>query len=103
MIDISHHDTEFYNPTEGKDLYTWLTEKAFGDTKENLPAGTTKITTGSGQLEVVKVSVPKSPQAYSRWEIYFIKDNKMFMIQMLDVDTAAAKEFYNMWLTGFKK
>ncbi len=92
----------FKDPIEGKGLYEWLQEKADEITEENLPEGTTEITIGSGKLEVVKVYIPQSPQTYSFWDIYYLKDGKMFLIQMFDVDTPAALEFYNTWLTGFK-
>ncbi|MBN1798555.1 MAG: SH3 domain-containing protein [Spirochaetales bacterium] len=80
VIIITHFTTEFYNP----------------------PEGTTEITSGSGKLEVVKVDIPKSPQTYSRREVYYLKNGKMFMIQMQDVDNRTAVEFYNTWLSGFK-
>lgn len=92
----------FDNQTEGKGLYEWLQEKANEVTKENLPEGTTEITIGSGKLEVVKVYIPHSPQTYSSWEIYYMKEGKMFLIQMQDVDNRDAVEFYNTWLSEFK-
>jgi uncharacterized protein YgiM (DUF1202 family) len=102
MISVAHYNTSFYNPPAGTGLYEWLREKALPDAQQNLPDGTIEISVASGRLEVVKVIIPKSPQAYSRWEIYYMEGGKIFMIEMQDVDDPAAVEFYNTWLSGFK-
>ncbi|MBU4590641.1 MAG: GPI anchored serine-threonine rich family protein, partial [Candidatus Omnitrophica bacterium] len=41
-------------------------------------------------------------QIWATDEIYFIKDNKFFVIQMLDVDSKGGRAFYDLFLSTFK-
>lgn len=44
---------------------------------------------------------PQSPQAHSRREIFYEKQGKIFQIEMIDVDSPQARQFYNIWLSTF--
>jgi len=103
-ISITHYDTDFYNIPENQSLLDHLKEKAFGDTKDNMVDDyNIKLTKQDGsETDGIKISVPASPQAYSRWEIYYAVDQKMFQIVMLDVKTSDAQNFYNAWLKEFR-
>ena len=96
-ITVSHLSSSFYNPPQGIDLISWLKQKS--PQKEYVPD---TINYEIGGVEAVKVEVPASPQAYGSWLIYFIKDNKLFEIELLDPATNEAKDFYNLFLNNFQ-
>jgi len=103
-VTITHYDTDFYNIPEGQSLLDHLKDKATGDTKDNMVDDyNIKLTKQDGsKVDGIKISIPASPQAYSRWEIYYAVDQNMFEIQMLDVKTSDAQNFYNAWLKEFR-
>ncbi len=52
-------------------------------------------------IPAVRIYSPQSPMAPSYEEIYFIKDNILLRINMLDVDNEDNREFYDFVLQSF--
>ena len=96
-MEVSHYETEFYNPPNGADIIEWLKDKS--PVKENIP---NEINFEIGGIDAIKAEIPKSAQSYSLWEIYFIKNNDLFNISMTDVETLEAQIFYNLILSSFE-
>jgi len=93
---VSHHSTDVYNPPEGVDLIEWLKEKFITLDIPN------RANIEIGGVPGAKVYVPQSPMAFSYEEIFFIKDNKLFKINMIDVDNENNRELYDKILSTFK-
>ncbi len=95
-ISISHHSTDVYNPPADVELIDWLKEKfSYLDIPD-------EINMELDEVPAVKVYTPQSPGAYSQENIYFIKDNKLFDIYMVDVDNEDNRELYDKIIKSFK-
>lgn len=92
---ISHYLTNVYSPPAGTDFIEWLKENF---SYQDIPDDINNQIDG---IPAVKVYTPKSPMAWSQEDIYFIKDDKLFKISMLDVDNEDNRELYNKILTTF--
>ncbi|MDQ1284324.1 MAG: hypothetical protein QG620_672 [Patescibacteria group bacterium] len=103
LIEIRHFDTPAYNPPAQTGTGEWIKEKFFWD-KDCLPMFDNIYFSGKdGKLfSGNDIYFPASPQAYSRREVYYIWDKKIFQIVMLDVSTPQARQFYNIWLSRFQ-
>jgi len=93
---VSHRSTDAYNPPDDADLIEWLKEKFI---TLDIPNETN---IEIGKVLGVKVYTPQSPMAFSYEEIFFIKDNKLFNISMIDVDNGNNRELYDKILSTFK-
>ena len=93
---VSHRSTDVYNPPNDTDLIEWLKEKFI---TLDIPNETNIEIDG---VLGVKVYIPQSPMAFSSEEIFFIKDNKLFNINMIDVDNENNRELYDKILSTFK-
>ena len=94
---VSHYDTPVFNPPPGKDLVEWVKEN-FSEMFEDIPNETNMEI---GGIPAVRIYSPSSPMAPSYEEIYFIKDDILFRINMLDVDNEDNRELYNFMLQSF--
>jgi hypothetical protein len=94
---VSHFDTPLYNPPPGTDLVEWI-EGNLSEMFEDLPDETNTEIDG---IPAVRIYSPSSPMAPSYEEIYFIKDDILFRINMLDVDNEDNREFYDFVLQSF--
>ena len=94
---VSHLDTPFYNPPPGTDLITWIKETYYSN-YEDIPDEQNIIL---GGIPAVKFSIPKSPMAPSQEEIFFIKEDKLFRIYMIDVENENNRELYDQLLSSF--
>jgi hypothetical protein len=94
---VSHYDTPVYNPPPGTDLVGWIKDN-LSEMFEDIPDETN---TEIGGIPAVKIYSPSSPMAPSYEEIYFIKDDILFRINMLDVDNEDNREFYDFVLQSF--
>lgn len=94
---VSHYDTPVYNPPPGTELIQWLEEEYF-EMLEDLPSAVNMEISG---IPSVRFYFPSSPMAPSYEEIYFIKDDMLFRINMLDVDNEGNKELYDQILSTF--
>lgn len=101
-IIISHYDNDSYTLPEKTKFWDWLQKKA-GWSKDNAPKDyNTSITTVKGDpKEAMRLSIPATPQAYARDEIYFEVKGKIFQIQLMNPSDSPAQEFYNTWLKTF--
>jgi heat shock protein HslJ len=78
-----------HDPPPGTDLIEWIREKVHYEKIPEEPNA--KV----GDIPAVRFYSPRSPQAPSYEEIYFVKDNKFLLISMLDVDEKANRELYD--------
>lgn len=86
-----------YRPPAGTNLIQWLKEKFPG--QENIPD---EANTEVDGIPAARVHTPRSPQAYSQEDIYFIKGDKLFKIGMLDVDNENNRALYDQILSTFR-
>ncbi|MBU4350933.1 protease inhibitor I42 family protein [Patescibacteria group bacterium] len=93
---VVHYDTEPYNPPVDTDLIEWLKEKF---THQEIPD---EPNTEIDGITAVVVYTPASPGAYSQENIYFIKDDKLFNVSLLDVDNENNRALYNRLLSAFQ-
>jgi hypothetical protein len=94
---VSHYDTPVYNPPPGTDLVGWIKEN-FSEMSEDIPDESNMEISG---IPAVRIYSPPSPMAPSYEEIYFIKNDILFRINMLDVDNDDNKELYDFVLQSF--
>lgn len=94
---ISHFDTPVYNPPPGTDLVTWINDTYYSNLEDIPDEQNMKL----GGIPAVKFYTPKSPMAPSQEEIFFIKEDKLFRIYMIDVENENNKELYDQILSTF--
>jgi hypothetical protein len=94
---ISHYDTPVYNPPPGIDLITWIKETYYSN-YEDIPD---EQNMELGGIPAVKFYTPKSPMAPSQEEIFFIKEDKLFRIYMIEVENENNRELYDQLLSSF--
>ncbi len=88
---------DHYSPPAGTDLVNWVKENyAY---YEDIPD---EINMEIDGIPALKVYTPKSPMAWSQEDIYFIRNDKVFKISMLDVDNKDNKELYTKMLFTFR-
>ncbi|MBN1162774.1 hypothetical protein JXA34_03465 [Patescibacteria group bacterium] len=94
-LSVVHYNTDIYNPPEGTELIPWLTTHfAF---EEVLEEENEEI----GGTPAVRVYSPGGPGVYPSENIYFIKDNMLFNISLIDSDNEGNKELYNHIIDSF--
>ncbi|HEY44627.1 MAG TPA: hypothetical protein G4O11_11660 [Anaerolineae bacterium] len=94
---VSHYDTPVFNPPPGTDLIGWIKDN-FSEMFEDIPDETNMEI---GGIPAVSIYSPPSPMAPSYEEIYFIKNDILFRINMLDVDNDDNRELYDFVLQSF--
>ncbi len=85
-----------YSPPAGTDLVSWLRENF---SQQDIPD---EINMEIDGIPAVKVYTPKSPMAWSQEDIYFIKNDKLLKISILDVDNQDNRALYDKILFTFK-
>lgn len=55
-----------------------------------------------GEIDAVKTYHPKSPQTYSDYSIYFLKDKRIYKILLNDIEPKESQDLYNQILSTFK-
>lgn len=93
---VSHYSSAAYNPPVDTDLIDWLQENF---SYQNIPNQTNMEIDAT---PAVKVYTPASPQAFSQQDIYFLKNNLLFNISMLDVDNQDNRQLYDEILASFE-
>jgi len=96
-FNVSHHDTPLYNPPPGIDLMTWLKDNYYSNYEGILDEQNMEL----GGISAVKFYFPKSPMAPSQEEIFFIKEDKLFRIYMIDVENENNRKLYDQMLSSF--
>jgi len=84
-----------HNPPEGTDLVSYLGEH-FPELPGEIPS---EPNAEVGGVSAVRVYTPGSPQAFSYEEIYFVRDGKLFVIRLHDVDSQENRELYDNMLS----
>ena len=95
-MSLSHLSTPAYNLPAGTDLITWLNANF---SYHNFPPATNTLISG---LPAVEVYTPQSPGAYSQKDIYFLQNNLLFHISMLDVDDQNHQDLYDQILSSLE-
>ena len=93
---ISYYSTEPYNPPADTDFISWLKEKF---SYQDIPD---EINMEIDGISAVKVYTPFSGMAWSQEDIYFIRNDKLLKISMLDVDNENNRALYDKILFSFK-
>jgi len=96
-LSISHYDTPVYHPVPGTELGGWLHEN-FSEIFENIPDAPNMEIDGT---PAVRIYSPQSPMAPSFEEIYYLQNDELFRINMLDVDHKDNRELYEQMLARF--
>ncbi len=86
-----------YSPPAGTDLVSWVKENF--PHYEDIPD---EINMEIDGIPALKVYTPFSGMAWSQEDIYFIKNDKLLKIQMLDVDNEDNRALYDKILFTFK-
>ena len=98
VFHIHHYDTPMYNPPPGTKLTSWLKEELSG-LSEDIPNEPNMEING---IPAVRIYSPQSPMATSYEEIYYIKNDMLFRINMLNVDDEDIKALYDQMLSTFR-
>jgi len=88
---------DYYSPPAGTDLVEWI--------KENFPHYDDipdEINMEIDGIPALRVYTPFSGMAWSQEDIYFIKNDKVFQISMLNVDDEGNRALYDKILFTFK-
>ncbi|MBA7636719.1 hypothetical protein ES703_44340 [subsurface metagenome] len=97
FLDVFHSIyVDSYSPPAGTDLVDWV--------KENFPHYDDipdEINMEIDGIPALRVYTPFSGMAWSQEDIYFIKNDKLLKIQMLDVDNEDNRALYNQILSTF--
>lgn len=94
---VSHYDTPLYHPPQGTDLASWVKER-FQEMFAEIPDEPNMEISG---VPAVILHSPQSPMAPSFDEIYFIPNDVLLRISMLDVNNEVNKELYEQILATF--
>jgi len=94
---VSHTDTPVFNPPPGINLITWIKDNYYSNYEGILDEQNMEL----GGIPAVKFYFPKSPMAPSQEEIFFIKEDKLFRIYMIDVENENNRELYGQLLSSF--
>jgi hypothetical protein len=94
-ITFSHYSTEFYNLPSSTGLIDWLKGNF---SYQDIPD---EINMQIDGIPAVGVYTPQSQGIYSQADIYFIKQDNLFGISMLDIDNNDNKKLYNQILFTF--
>lgn len=98
VFNIHHYDTPMYNPPPGTELTSWLKE-ALSGLSEDIPNEPNMEISG---IPAVRIYSPQSPMAPSYEEIYYIKNDMLFRINMLNVEDEDNKALYDQMLSTFR-
>ena len=93
---ISHLSTPAYNPPAGTDLITWLNANF---SYQDIPPATNTQVDG---IPAAQAYTPQSPGAYSQKDIYFLQNDLLFHISLLDVDNQANQDLYDHILSSLE-
>ena len=94
---VSHYDTPAYNPPQGTELINLIKEN-YSEMFEDIPDEPNMDING---IPAVRILSPQSPMAPSYLDIYYLQNDLLFRINMLDVDNEDNKELYDQILSTF--
>ena len=94
---VSHYDSPLYNPPPDIELIHWI-KGVLSEMYELIRDESNHEISG---IPAVRIYSPQSPMAPSFEEIYYFQNDKIFRINMLDVDNEDNKELYDQILSTF--
>jgi hypothetical protein len=94
---VSHYDTSVYHPPLGTELASWIEER-FPEMLAEIPDEPNMDISG---VPAVRLHSAESPMAPSFDEIYFIHNDVLLRVSMLDVSDENNKELYEQVLATF--
>ncbi len=97
MFSVSHFDTPLYHPPQGTELASWVQE-GLQEMFAEIPDEANMEING---VPALRLHSPQSPMAPSFEEIYFIHNDVLLRISMLDVNNEDNNELYTRVLTSF--
>lgn len=95
---VVHYDSEAFNPPAGVDLISWLNEN-FTYPPESMPTEPNFVV---DDVPAAWVSIAGGRGATSSDEIYFIWNDKLIKILMLDMESNQLRELYEQILSTFQ-
>jgi hypothetical protein len=97
-INILSPETQAYSPDPGADLVTFLQQEW---SEMNLDALPDQPNLDFDGLPAVSILIPQSQGGAAAQEIFFIKDNRLFKISMINNLQASNVELYDHFLESF--
>lgn len=94
---VSHQASPVFNPPEGTELISWIKEN-YSEMFEDIPDGPNLEI---GGISAVRLYSPKSPMAPSYVDIYYLHNDMLFKINMLEVDNEDNQKLYDQILSTF--
>ncbi|MGB2895916.1 MAG: hypothetical protein WBB65_07125 [Anaerolineales bacterium] len=94
---VSHYDTPLYHPPQGTELASWVKE-GFQEMFAEIPDEPNMEMSG---VPAIRLHSPQSPMAPSSEEIFFLHNDVLLRISMLDVNNEDNKELYTHVLASF--
>ncbi len=94
---VSHYSTGPYNPPVGTDLVGWVKENF--SHYDDIPD---EINMEIDGIPALRVYTPFSATAWGQENIYFIKNDKLLEVSMLDIDDEDNRALYDQILSTFK-
>jgi hypothetical protein len=94
---VSHHDSPYFNPPPDVDISGWI-KKNIPDMYVLVPDGPN---TEIGGMPAVEILSPPSQGVPSFVDIYFLHEDLLFQVNLLDVDQESNKDLYDQILSTF--
>jgi len=95
---VLHYDIPEFTPPEGEELSSWLISQHHV-LPEDMPDEPNLVIDG---LPAVRVYYPNFQQAIAAEEIFVIRDGKLIVIRMINVDVEEHRELYENILTTLR-
>lgn len=97
-LSIMSPDTPKFSPAEGTDLVSFI-QQEFGERYSEEIPGETNLELGG--FPALRISISGSPGVAAYQEIFFIKENKLFKINMIDIEAESNMNIYEQILASF--
>jgi hypothetical protein len=94
---VAHYETSAFCPPDDADLAPWL-KANFSEIYTNIPE---KPNAELGGIPAIAIKMPPTPSTYSHQDIFFMKENKLFLIRMLNPTNKDNQALYNQILSTF--
>jgi len=94
---IAHNVSPVFNPPPQTELVSWIGAN-FSELYKDIPE---KTNTEIDGIPAIAINVPPTQSAYSYQDILFIKENKLFLITMLNANNTRNKALYDQILSTF--
>ena len=97
-ISILSPDTPAFSPGEDADLVQFLQQEWSRLGLENIPEAPNLELDG---VPAISIDIPGSPGVAARQEVFFLKDNRLFQITLVDIQDENNTPFYEEFLGSF--